>query len=86
MNRPFLYDKVKEKSYNVMDIPKGEVKLFTPMDLLCVYKKWCVGFFNPYVLKRKMGRDYFFKDIQLASIVNSSCGESNPVLVFYKMQ
>lgn len=86
MNRPFLYDKVKEKSYNVMDIPKGEVKLFAPMDLLCVYKKWCVGFFYPYVLKRKMGRDYFFKDIQLASIVNSSCGESNPVLVFYKMQ
>lgn len=86
MNKPFLYDKAKDVSYSVLDIPKGEIKLFAPMDLLCVFDKWCVGFFNPYVLKKKMGTDYFFSNIQLANVVKASSLESNPVLVFYKMK
>ncbi len=86
MNKHFLYDKVKGLSYQVMDIPKGEIKLFAPMDLLCIHNEWCVGYFNPYVLNRKIGVDYFFSNLQLANIVKNSSLESNPVLVFYKMK
>lgn len=86
VNIPYLYDKAKGVSYRVMNIPKGEIKLFAPLDVLCVYGDWCVGLFNPYALKIQMGSDYYVGKNFLGRIIANSSVESNPVLAFYKLR
>lgn len=86
MNIPYIYDKREQISYHVQNIPNGEIKLFVPLDLLCVYDDWCVAYFNPYTLKMQMEDKYYINEPHLKKIVENACPSSNPVLVFYKLK
>lgn len=84
-NTPYIYNKDKRQAYRVEGLPPGEIKGFVPLDLLCVYKDWCVSLFNPYNLKMQLGHKYYINEPRLKNIVENSQVTSNPVLVFFKI-